>query len=197
MLDLHGRAVVVVGGGPVGLRRAKSLCSAEAKVTLIATELSENPPPQAVIINEPYRSEMLSGAKLVFACTDDSELNTQIAEDARRINALVNVADRADLCDFYMPAIATDGDVVLAVGTGGDAPALASNIKNRLAGELGDKIGSFAALLAELRSELKDSPLAQQQRMEIAQQLSSDETYELFAAEGREAVRQKMQQLIK
>lgn len=189
--------MVVVGGGAVGLRKAGTLAKAGADVTLVAAELTAEPPQGVAVLLRPYGPETIEGALLVFACTDDDALNSRIADDARAAGALVNAADQPDDCDFYVPAIASDGDVVVAVGTGGSAPALAGNLKRRLAAALGSRIGEFASLLTQLRSQLRAAENDLARRGEIMRDLSSDEMYEVFLASGPEAVRTRFMELLK
>ena len=100
MLNIRDRQAVVVGGGPVGVRKVRSLLEAGAKVRLVARRT--NPQVQQLqqvgvdLRIEDYRPQLLEGALLVFACTDDRDLNALIARDARQAGALVNAADQPE-----------------------------------------------------------------------------------------------------
>lgn len=196
MLKVRDRRVVVVGAGTVGLRKVDTLHAAGADVTLVTPELTSEPPQGVTVLRRPYGPDTLAGAFLVFACTDDAALNTRISRDARTIGALVNAVDQPDDCDFYVPAIVSDGDVTVAIGTAGAAPALAGNLKRRLAAALGPGIGKFAALLTDLRSQLRTAEDDLARRGEIMKDLSSDETYKLFIEAGGEAVRARYMKLL-
>ncbi|HUT60530.1 MAG TPA: glutamyl-tRNA reductase [Phycisphaerae bacterium] len=197
MLNVRGRVAVVVGGGPVGLRKARALAAAGAEVKIVAAGAAPRAAPKgASIIRRPYRAAVLKGADLVFACTPDRRLNARIAADARKIGALVNAADQPDDCDFHLPAVAYDGDVVLAVGTGGAAPGLAASLKGMLAAALPRRAGQFAALLADLRRQLKAAVPETRRRTQIVRRLLADGAYEEFIAGGAEALRAHMKRLI-
>jgi len=193
LLDLHGRLAVVVGGGPVGQRKTRALLEAGAEVKCVDPHM----PPEAaglreagvLLIEKPYCPEHLEGATLVFACTDDRALNAQIARDAQWVGALVNAADQPDDCDFFMPAVASDGDVTVAVGTGGSAPALARRIRDQLAAALPPRIGDFAAALAVLRDECKHTLPHTGQRAAHMRRLASAEAHEAFLFGGIDALR--------
>ena len=196
MLILAGRRAVVVGGGSVGLRKVDALAGAGADVTLVTTELIAEPPAGVTVLRRPYTSDAVVGACLVFACTDDEALNARIANDARAAGALVNAVDQPDDCDFYVPAVVSDGDVVVAIGTGGASPGLAGNLKRRLAAAMGPGIGQFAAVLRDLRSQLRDAESDLARRGEIMKELSSDAMYDLFQTGGAEALGARLAELL-
>jgi precorrin-2 dehydrogenase/sirohydrochlorin ferrochelatase len=196
MLNLSGRRCVVVGGGAVGLRRAASLAAAGADVLLVAAHLTQPAPPGVRVQAERYTTKMVQGAALVFAATDDRELNARIAADGRAAGALANAADQPDDCDFYMPAVASDGDVLLAVGTGGSAPGLAGWIRDVLAEALPDRVGTFAAELVRLRDRLRDRVPQTPRRMSIMKQLSGPDGYACFAAGGAAGLEQRLEDLL-
>lgn len=199
MLNIRGRRAVVVGAGPVGLRKARALVSAGARVVLV----DANPGPEAqsfagaTLVREPYRLEQLADAILVFACTNDPALNRRIAADARTLGALANAADQPDDCDFFLPSALVDGDVVVAVGTGGLAPALAASVRDRIGRSLPAGLGRFAQTVGELRDTLRQRVPDAQLRTAILRRLCTQEVLEAFLAHGRSALEQKLVELLK
>ncbi len=199
MLKLAGVQVVVVGAGKVGLRKVHALQEAGATIRLVTSQCDVQPdiPGDIEIVRESYMPDHLNDAKLVFACTNDRDVNAKIAADASKIGALVNAADQPADCDFYMPATIQDGDVFIAIGTGGSAPALAGEIKKQLlAGKpIPNRIGEFAALLAEIRNELSQADMTLDHRSMVMRKLAESEAYEIFIASGQQALRNYMQLL--
>ena len=119
-VDLAGKAVVVVGGGAIGLRRAAVLQRFGARVTVIAPEIREKPEGIAGLLRS-YQSGDLTGAFLAVAATNDRAVNHAVYEEARDRGILVNVCDCPDECDFYFPAICqTETLVAGLVGDGSD-----------------------------------------------------------------------------
>lgn len=198
MLNASGRPAVVVGGGPVGLRKVRALLKAGAAVRLVVPRVGEHDDLKAVeLVQAEYRPELLQGAKLVFACTDDAALNAKIAADARAAGALVNAADQPEDCDFFLPAVAEDGPVVVAVGTGGACPALAAELRDRLAQALPPRAGEFAQLLGRIRDDLKSQISNQRRRMQLMKRLAKADVVDAFATRGEAAVREIMEQWLK
>jgi len=60
--------------------------------------------------------------------------------------------------DVVVPATVTDGDVRVAISTGGRSPALAKHLRERIEAEL-DGAEGMASLTADLRAELRASDL--------------------------------------
>lgn len=196
MLNMQGRRAVVVGGGAVGLRKARALVEVGANVTLVAKEIPADADLGGMdVIRGAYEPHMLEGATLVMACTDAREVNAQVASDARRCGAMVNAADQPEDCDFFLPACIWDGEVVLAIGTSGSAPALAAELKDVLADALPEGTGEFAAVLAGLRDELRSKVDSGRRRHEIMKQLAGRESFEAFRRRGPQAVREMLSKL--
>jgi len=197
MLNLIGQRAVVVGGGPVGLRKARSLIECRAEVTLVTPARPEGDVPAGIkLAQQAYTPEQLDGAMLVFACTDKRELNARIARDARSAGALVNVADQPEDCDFFLPAVARDGDLVIAVGSGGAAPALAGRVRDAARSAMPERIGEFASLIVGFRERTRAAVRDIEQRGRIMRQLAEQTTYELFLRGGGQAVEGLLEQLI-
>ena len=197
MLNLAGRQAVIVGGGPVALHKVRALRQAGAAIRLVAPEIVEGADLAGIeVIRRPWQAEHLRGAVVVFACTDDRQCNARIVREARRLGALANAADQPEDCDFLVPAIVADGDVVIAVSTGGTAPALAVRLRDRLASAMADRIGQFAALLGTIRLELKSQVPDPARRRAILAELADEPTYRCFASGGEPAVRTRLEAIL-
>jgi siroheme synthase-like protein len=132
-LDLAGRSVLVVGAGPVALRKTRGLLEAGARVTVVAPEWLPEFEPLAVRLEQRrFRISDLDGAFLVFAATNDRRVNRRIGDGAKRRGIPVNVADRAAECDFIVPARVRRGRLQAAVSTGGANPRLAARLRREL-----------------------------------------------------------------
>jgi siroheme synthase-like protein len=142
LLELTGRRVVVVGELAVEAGKVEGLLVAGAEVTVVARgpeaalrRLEHEP--RVTVHRRGYAAGDLDGAFLCVAHAAEPDRRAAIAADARAAGVLVNVMDDVPNCDFAAPAIVRRGDLVVAIGTGGRAPALAS----RLRAELGERFG--------------------------------------------------------
>ena len=133
---------LVVGGGAVALRKARNLAKAEFRITVVAPELKDGFEvlPFVSVARRPFAPADIDAVPswaLVFACTSDREVNRQVGELARARNIPVVVADRQAESTFFTPATMRDGDLAIAVSTGGASPGLAKFIRERIAASLG------------------------------------------------------------
>ena len=69
---------------------------------------------------------------MVFAVTDDRELNARIAAMCREKGILVNVSSDKSLCDFYFPGIVQQGETVIGVSASGKDHAKARKVRERI-----------------------------------------------------------------
>lgn len=152
MIDMQpsaGRALVI-GGGKVATRKVKSLAEAEFEVTVIAPEVTEEirlAPTVTAVEREFDAADLQSEHRwaLVMACTDSREVNREIGRLARLANLPVLVADAQDESTFFMPAVMRDGELAVAVSTGGASPTTAQWVREQIAGALGPGWGKMVA----------------------------------------------------
>jgi precorrin-2 dehydrogenase / sirohydrochlorin ferrochelatase len=158
-LDLHGRRVLVVGGGVVAERKVESLMASGAEVTLVAPEvtplLSELVKSGTIQLRaRKFIESDVDGFILAISATGNAAAQEQIATAARLRNILVNTVDQPKLCDFIVPAVVRKGDVVVAISTSGKSPALAAALRAKLDTVITNDTARAARLLGEVRSEV-------------------------------------------
>ncbi len=183
-LKLSGRLCVVVGGGAVGRRKLAGLLRAGARVRLIDPDADCVPNREAALdlIPRSYREGDLEGAFLVFAATDSPAVNAAVAAEARRRGIPVNRADDAAAGDFLLPANLRRGDLLFSVASGGQSPALAALLRDRLAGYFGPEWGTVLDVVAALRRK-RLTPLGKAKyNQEILRRLLTDGLAERVAA---------------
>ena len=184
LLEVSDRAIVIVGGGEVAVRKAQGLIVAGAKrVRVIAPNVHERMSRQVQRVAETYRPEHLRGASLIFAATDDPKVNDAIVRDARELGILVCRADADDdnAGDFATPAMIRRGPVLVTVSTCGN-PALATTIRDAIKKTLDPRWIAMAQAMVLLRPRIRAIPsLAPAQRKEIFRTLASDDALNVLA----------------
>ena len=159
-LLVRDRLVVVVGAGRIAARKIEPLLDLGAIVVVIAPEVGA----EVTAWHEAGRLELrtrrfdpadLDGAWLAVTATPDPAVNAAVkqAGDDRRI--FVNAADDPAHCSFTLMSVVRRSDLVVAIGTGGRSPALASWLKRRAQAELGPEYETLIGLLSEAREELR------------------------------------------
>jgi uroporphyrin-III C-methyltransferase / precorrin-2 dehydrogenase / sirohydrochlorin ferrochelatase len=138
MLDLAGRRTVVVGGGPVALRRVRGLLEAGAHVVVIAPSvLPELAALPVTVLRRPYRRGDLSAAWLAHAATSDPGVNARVAAEAEDNRIWCVRADDATASRAWTPAVTRHGGVTVAVSSAAD-PARSQRLRAAIALALAD-----------------------------------------------------------
>jgi uroporphyrin-III C-methyltransferase / precorrin-2 dehydrogenase / sirohydrochlorin ferrochelatase len=145
-LRLHGRRVVVAGGGAVAGRRVPALLDAGADVSLVSPEVtgSLEDLAQAGRIHwarRRYAAGDIDGAWLVCACTDDPAVNAAIAAAAETQRIWCVRADDASQSSVWTPATGLAGDVRVGVLSGD--PRRSAGIRDAIVAGL--RTGSLGA----------------------------------------------------
>jgi precorrin-2 dehydrogenase / sirohydrochlorin ferrochelatase len=171
-LDLEGADCLVVGGGSVGLEKARGLLEAGARVTVVAPELDGGFDclPAAQLRRE-FEDGDLHGRRLVIAATSDRRVNEAVFAAAEARNVFCNVADVPELCSFILPAVHREGPITVAVSTGGASPALAQWIRSRIAELIGPEHARLAEQLRDLRPWAKRNLASYEERRVYFQRL--------------------------
>ncbi len=159
-LKLDDKPALVVGGGRVAAGKIRMLLDAGARVLAVSPDflpdlldLARERPRLSLTARE-YRSGDTDAAALVFACTDDPEVQVRVAAEARASGILICRADEASDSDFSSGGIVRRGEVCVAVSTSGSSPALAAYLTRRLEQVVGSHYGEDAFALRRLRNEL-------------------------------------------
>src|SRR5262245_52036899 len=154
--DLRDRRALIVGGGEPAARRLRLLRKAGARVTVVAPRVNEEiaaaiADGAITAIQRGFVSGDVNGQTVVFAATGLAEVDARVAEAARAVGVPVNVADRAELSSFIVPAIVERDPVVIGISTGGTAPVLASRVRESIERLLPSRLGRLADFAASFR----------------------------------------------
>ena len=153
-LNLRNRRVLVVGGGAVAARKAAACLEAGADVTVVAPNLIENFPNFIEHKTRLYKDGDCQNFDLVFAATNSSHVNGQVASEARSNKIWCNIADDPDASDFHTQSIVRQGQIVIGISTERLSPTLSRHLRERVEAVVGPEY----QLLQEFTREL-DVPL--------------------------------------
>jgi precorrin-2 dehydrogenase / sirohydrochlorin ferrochelatase len=175
-IDLTGRSVLVVGGGPVALEKVEGLLVSGADVTVVAPEiLPEVESLDLTLIRREYRPDDLDGKFLVVAATSTTSVNRAVFADAEARSLLCNVVDVPELCSFILPAVHRHEPIAIAVSTGGASPALAQRLRDDIATVVRPEHAELAVRLRELRPWAKENFATYEERKEYFAGLVAEE----------------------
>jgi len=200
-LELSSRRTVVIGAGPVAMRKARSLLAAGARVVVVADKIDDmlslqSSKGKAELIKSKYSRSYLAGAVLVIAATNDLRLNSRIYRDCQELEILCNVADQPELCDFFVPAIVKRGDLQIAIGTEGNCPAYAGHLRKKLESLFTEQHGRFLVELEKLRKQVIESVPVPVERKVLLGKLVEDESFEYFIENGPVAWHERADKII-
>ncbi|GAB77081.1 sirohydrochlorin cobaltochelatase [Austwickia chelonae] len=136
-LRLHGRTVLVVGGGHVAERRVPRLLEAGARVRIVSPELT----PRLARLHRDgaaidwqertFVDDDLDGAWYALACTDDPTVNEHVVDVAGRTTTFCVRADAARCGTAWTPAVERAGGLAVAV-VGDRDPRRSAQVRDAL-----------------------------------------------------------------
>ncbi len=158
LMNIDYKKVVIVGGGQVARQKVEALLPTKALVTVISPAVTEK---LQHYINEglvawkekAFVPADLDDAALIFAVTNDEEVNNAVEEAAQHWQ-LLSRADAKGRVDFINPAVVRRGDFVLTVSTSGASPGLTRRVKTDLEEQFGVHYAQYVSFLKEARQRI-------------------------------------------
>jgi uroporphyrin-III C-methyltransferase/precorrin-2 dehydrogenase/sirohydrochlorin ferrochelatase len=209
-LDAGGRTALVLGGGAAAAAKVALLRRAGMRIRLVAPcgpdpEGGSGLAPELALLAlsggiehraRPFEEGDLDGAALAVDAAEDDALTRVVAEAARRRGVPLNVVDRTALCDFIFPAVLDRSPVVVAVSTGGLAPALARLIRQRLELAVPSAFGRLARLAGSMRGLVASRLPAGERRLRFWDAALTGEPAELVLADRDAEARDAFDRLL-
>ena len=201
-LNLTDKRSIVVGGGMIAEGKANGLLEADAKVVIIAPEvtpvvrkLAESG--RVVWEQRSYRDGDLEGAVIAIGATDDPQVNHQVWDEAHRRGILINVVDDVPYCDFIAPAIVRRGDITLAISTNGKMPALSAHLRREMERTFGEEYVGALEMTTPMREELSEKHLDYVVRQRLWRKLFEEtEMIDLLRKGDEEAARKLAREVL-
>ncbi|MBY0245388.1 MAG: TSUP family transporter [Sphingobacteriaceae bacterium] len=161
-IKLNNFRVLLIGAGNVGLEKLTAIINNSPKTSVtIVSELISNEIeqfvkdfPRIIVKQKSFEAADLQNIDIVFVATNNPILNQEIRQLAQEINLLVNVADKPELCDFYLGSIVKKGNLKIAISTNGKSPTIAKRLKQVLNEGLPSEIDVTLENMSALRETL-------------------------------------------
>jgi len=162
-LKLESLQTLIVGGGNVGLEKLSALLknSPQANIALVAGSIRDEIKllaetyPTVTLIERNFIFNDLVNKDIVILATNNQILNQNIHEETRSRHLLVNVADTPELCDFYLGAVVSKGNLKIGISTNGKSPTLAKRMREYLEEAIPDAIDGLLDNMQAIRNKLK------------------------------------------
>ena len=137
-LNLHGKIVIVIGGGNEAQKRINSLLKQDCEIIVISdsvnSEISKLVKAKKIKLKKQkiHDTKFISEFKpnMIITTTNNKNLNQKIINSGKRSKIIVYSSDNPDDSDFSNPAIIDfENTIQIAIFTGGRSPAMSKKIR--------------------------------------------------------------------
>jgi siroheme synthase-like protein len=150
-LKLHGRRVVVVGGGLVAASKLAALQAVGAEIVVISPEVCDEIRSAGVsILQRGFEPADLDGAWFVVAAAPP-DVNRRVSEAAETRHVFVNAVDDPPNASVYLGGVVRRAGVTVGISTDGTAPALAGLLREAIDAMLPHDLEAWMLRAHELR----------------------------------------------
>ena len=133
-INITDKKILIVGGGNTAAHKLKTLLKFTNNIAALAPEMSDEIKKSGIkIIEKNYSKKFLNDFYLIYACTNNKNLNLKIKSDANKLGKLVNVCDSPDNCDFVSPAIFKRQNMSVAVSSNAQDVRKSIEWRNKIA----------------------------------------------------------------
>lgn len=198
-LNLQDKTCLLIGGGVVAERKIATLLEYGTRVRIVSKAITaqieqwhrEN---RVEIALRDFCEEDLEGVFLVFAATNDSEVNRKVSQCCREKEILVNVVEHPEQGDFFVPSILRRDDLTVAISTAGKSPAFARRLRRELEAIITPAYGEFVDLLGEVRRCLQEQVPDIRRRKQILESLVYSDILDLIQVGDKDKAKEKIRQ---
>ena len=162
-LKLENLSVLIVGGGKIGLEKLSAILSnsPETDIKVVSITIREEVRTLAANYSNVELKERVflpldvDNRDVVIIAIDDKKESKRIRDIVKEKKKLVNVADKPELCDFYMGSIVQKGNLKIGISTNGKSPTIAKRLKDLFNELLPEEIDDLLDNMQEIRNRLK------------------------------------------
>jgi uroporphyrin-III C-methyltransferase / precorrin-2 dehydrogenase / sirohydrochlorin ferrochelatase len=161
-VKLHGRLVLVVGGGAIAAGKIPGLLQAQARVRVVAPQINAEISEwvrtgEIEWLAKEFAPADLDGVQLVIAATSLASVNAAVFQEAEVRGIFCNAVDDIANCHFYYGSIVQRGDLQIAISTNGKSPALAQRMRKELQQQYSPEYAEWLDSLGQAREQLRAS----------------------------------------
>ncbi|MGR3290131.1 MAG: siroheme synthase CysG [Paracoccaceae bacterium] len=158
-LDIHGKTVVVDGGGTVAARRVERALQAGANVQVFDAELSEEftdllKHSNLTHYRRPIEATDIAGSIVAYGASENEDRDRVLYKAAQAAGVLSNVADVSEYCDFITPSVVDRSPLVIAISSAGTAPVISRILRARIESLLPPAYGRMAEFMGRFRADV-------------------------------------------
>lgn len=162
-LKLENLSLLIIGGGKIALEKLESVLgnSPETSITLVAKEIIpevrslQNRFSNITLYERAYHDHDFNDTDLAIVAVNDIVLAGEIRDKAHQRNVLVNIADKPELCDFYLGSIVKKGSLKIAISTNGKSPTIAKRLRETFTETIPDEMDHVLDNMQNIRQQLK------------------------------------------
>ena len=133
MIDIKDKNILIIGGGHVASRRARTLLKCGAKVKAVSKNFIQEFPEEAEKIIREFNSDDINeNFEFIIAATDNREINNLVYKISKQKNISVNVCDNKNECDFFFPSLINYENIAVSVCSAGLSTKITKKISDRL-----------------------------------------------------------------
>ncbi|MBI5419726.1 MAG: uroporphyrinogen-III C-methyltransferase [Deltaproteobacteria bacterium] len=184
-LSVKGRLCVIVGGGPVANRKCRKLLEHGARVRVVSPDFHGGDGAWTFTDIDrrecPYGKDLLGGAFLAIAATDDPGVNRRVLADAAEMGILAQRTDDPGEGDFSFPATLRRGNFTVSFATDGISPALSAHLRAEAAGRYGAAYGEFLRLIGSLKEKGAWKEIPRERRRRLSMELLDRDVLEALS----------------
>ena len=167
-LKLEELNLLIIGGGNVGLEKLLAVLhnAPATNIRLVAISIIDAVRELAFkhknvqLVEKAFDVTDLENIDLVILAINDKEESKRICQVVKENGLLVNVADKPELCDFYLGSIVKKGNLKIAISTNGKSPTIAKRLKETfdetLPNELDDVLNNMSTIRNSLNGDFAE-----------------------------------------
>ena len=178
MIDLSNKKVVIVGGGKVATRRAKTLLAYTKHIHVVSPTITDTlqkylETKQITYEKKHFEPQDVENADVVIAATNQSNVNNDVGAALSK-NVLFNHAGQADLGNVTFPNFLKRDKLTISVSTDGASPKLGQRIIKDLKDTYNEDYSMYIQFLYESRQYIKSLKIEPSDKQALLEQILSD-----------------------